>query len=74
MPNPLRDATVLIAENHPDSVCVAVDLLCRADVQSCHEYVSGRQLFEVNHREVGSPDFAGYLLNLLVNIQNSVEG
>ena len=45
MPIPLRDAIVLMAEDHPDNLFVAVELLRRAGVRSCHGYVSGRELF-----------------------------
>jgi two-component system cell cycle response regulator DivK len=54
MPNHLRDmavpineAVVLIAEDNPDNMFIAIELLRRAGVRYCNGRASGRQLFKV---------------------------
>ena len=47
MPVPLNQAVVLIAEDNPDNLFIAVELLRRAGVQYCDGRASGRQLFKL---------------------------
>lgn len=54
MPSPLREmavpmneAVVLIAEDNPDNMFIAIELLRRAGVRYCNGRASGRQLFKV---------------------------
>jgi two-component system cell cycle response regulator DivK len=44
---PLHQAVVLIAEDNPDNMFIAIELLRRAGVQYCNGRASGRQLFKV---------------------------
>src|ERR687884_2208451 len=44
---PLSEAVVLIAEDNPDNMFIAIELLRRAGVFYCNGRASGRQLFKV---------------------------
>jgi two-component system cell cycle response regulator DivK len=44
---PIREAAVLIAEDSPDNLFIAIELLRRAGVQYCNGRASGRQLFKL---------------------------
>jgi two-component system cell cycle response regulator DivK len=43
----IREAAVLIAEDSPDNLFIAIELLRRAGVQYCNGRASGRQLFKL---------------------------
>jgi two-component system, cell cycle response regulator DivK len=43
----IRDAAVLIAEDNPDNLFIAIELLRRVDVKYCNGRASGRQLFKL---------------------------
>ena len=47
MPVPLNQAVVLIAEDNPDNLFIALELLRRAGVEYCNGRASGRQLFKL---------------------------
>jgi two-component system cell cycle response regulator DivK len=44
---PMNEAVVLIAEDNPDNMFIAIELLRRAGVWYCNGRASGRQLFKV---------------------------
>jgi two-component system, cell cycle response regulator DivK len=44
---PLNQAVVLLAEDNPDNMFIALELLRRAGVQYCDGRASGRQLFKL---------------------------
>lgn len=44
---PIREAVVLIAEDNPDNMFIAIELLRRAGIWYCNGRASGRQLFKV---------------------------
>jgi two-component system cell cycle response regulator DivK len=50
------DAIVLIADDHADSMYVALELLRRAGVRACKGYASGRQLLEALAGQEGRID------------------
>jgi two-component system cell cycle response regulator DivK len=47
LPVPLNQAVVLIAEDNPDNLFIAIELLRRAGIQYCNGRASGRQLFKL---------------------------
>jgi two-component system cell cycle response regulator DivK len=47
IPVPLSQAVVLIAEDNPDNLFIALELLRRAGVEYCNGRASGRQLFRL---------------------------
>jgi two-component system cell cycle response regulator DivK len=46
-PGPLEQAVVLIVEDNPDNLFIAIELLRRAGVQHCDGWASGRRLFKL---------------------------